>query len=168
MTQKQKNIKFEAEHIPAFYRGGGIYLAQKPEMIISETVANPLKIIIVFDLNETAAGKLMVDDGETINSEEINFEFDIEKSSEYPDWEENILKITCKKSSDVFDYSTLRNFNLAEITIVNHGNKSIIKLEVDSKEQLFKQKLTFGDALIMKMNINLLKNDCQIPIVIKW
>ena len=110
----------------------------------------------------------MVDDGETINSEEINFEFDIEKSSEYPDWEENILKITCKKSSDVFDYSTLRNFNLAEITIVNHGNKSIIKLEVDSKEQLFKQKLTFGDALIMKMNINMLKNDCQIPIVIKW
>jgi alpha-glucosidase (family GH31 glycosyl hydrolase) len=31
-----KYIKFEAEHIPAFYRGGGIYLAQKPEMIISE------------------------------------------------------------------------------------------------------------------------------------
>ena len=161
------------DSIPSFYRSGKIYPVQKPEMTISETLKNPLEILIVFGRQPgeevlQASGSLFVDDGESLTSENIKFRFYAERTN-YGD-STTELKISCEASFDKnFDLSVFRNLNLQKITILNsHAIPEMVTADGIVQKQKLRFNPNFGKIETLDAQINLFKNHCRDDIVIKW
>lgn len=69
-------------HIPVYIRGGIILPLQQPGYTTSESRTNPWSLLVALDSNDSAAGELYLDDGESIEPEEIlNVDFTLNGTS---------------------------------------------------------------------------------------
>ena len=138
-----------------------VLISKIPKLKISKQFAN---FSAEFTTLIWAVGKLFVDDGVSLSSENVTFSFFAERSN-YGD-STTELHISCAKSFDGnFDTSIFRNLNLAKITILNSHSipENVI---ADGVRQ--KQKLRVRKGETVHAQINLLKNNCREDIVIKW
>lgn len=72
---KNETLKAPLGHIPLHIRGGNVLPMQEPKMTTAECRNSSWSLLVALDLDESALGKLYVDDGESLDPESLFVDF---------------------------------------------------------------------------------------------